>query len=153
LNRSPDDTVDVIVRTGSIATFDEQALSDGLQLSLFGMGLVFIVLSILAVAIKIVEKVESMMPGDSLASAPAAPPRREPASAVAKKVERNPGDAEIAAAIAVSLALTEQPLTSAAAITAPRERTSTESSWIAAGRARAMAGRIVGAPAKGRPNR
>ena len=141
------------MRTGSIATFDEQALSDGLQLSLFGMGLVFIVLSILAAAIKIFEKVESMLPGESLAPAPAVPARREPASAVAKKVDRNSGDAEIAAAIAVSLALTEQPLTFSVAATAPRGRTSTESSWIAAGRARAMTGRIVGAPAKGRLNR
>jgi sodium pump decarboxylase gamma subunit len=143
----------VIVRTGSIATFDEQALSDGLQLSLFGMGLVFIVLTILAAAIKIFERVESMLPGESLASAPAAPPRREPASAVAKKVERNPGDAEIAAAIAVSLALAEQQRTYSTGTTSPRERTSTESSWIAAGRARAMAGRIVTAPVKGRPSR
>lgn len=117
------------------------------------MSVVFIVLTILAVAIKIFEKVESMLPEGTTAAAPPTPQRREPAPPVVQKPTTDSGDAEIAAAIAVSLTLAEQSATAPARLTTAREQTSTASGWITTGRARAMSGRIIGSPTRGRANR
>ena len=143
----------MIVCTGSITTFDQETLGNGLLLSLVGMGLVFVVLTVLAVAIKGFDLVESMLPNQARAAAPAVLTRREPAPVAAPRVENHSVDAEIAAAIAVSLALAEEASSAMGTPTVSRHRTSTESSWIATGRARVLAGRLAGGPARGRLNR
>ena len=55
------------------ATFDQELLEDGLQLSLVGMGVAFAILTALALSIKLFERVETMIPDSSSSSSPAAP--------------------------------------------------------------------------------
>ncbi len=67
---------------GDETTFDQEVLTDGIRLSLIGMGVVFAVLSILALAIKAFDRIDSIIPEQGSAE-----PKTASATAVAPTTE------------------------------------------------------------------
>ncbi len=120
-------------------------LTDGLWLSLIGMGVVFAVLSLLALSIRAFERIDSLIPeGGSTVDTEAQ--TAEPAP-VASGEAALPGsdDATTAAAIAVALALAETGGDASSTMTLPSgsRAASATNTWVAAGRGREMANRLA----------
>ncbi len=137
--------------TGDAATFEKDAMLDGLELTAVGMGVVFAVLAILAISIKIFDRIESMVPsgktaGEATGSAPKAAPEVRPTTAL----PMTSNDAETAAAIAVALALADSEQVRSAAIPPSGSRASSSGAWLTTGRNREMSRRMPGQPARNR---
>lgn len=132
--------------TGDDTTFDEEILEDGLRLSLIGMGVVFAVLTLLAVSIKVFERIDSLIPEEGAAGTPEIDSNQAvtaPAVSATPASSEN-GDAKAAAAIAVALALAEADRdNSSTGLTGGLSRASANI-WVAAGRTREMANRFTG---------
>ncbi len=137
---------------GDETTFDQEVLTDGIRLSLIGMGVVFAVLSILALAIKAFDRIDSIIPEQGSAE-----PKTASATAVAPTTEttQQPDSASddvlTAAAIGVALALAEiEGPTSPVSSRTARSATNT---WVAAGRGREMSNRTASQPMRTRTGR
>ncbi len=135
------------------ATFDEELMRDGLELSLIGMGVVFSVLSVLAVFIKIFDLVDARMtagdaPGLTAGTgSPSVSATASPAAAIPE-----PDDSETAAVIAVALALADAERGQSAGAASNPMHQQTGSSWLSSGRSREMASRMIGQPRRGYRN-
>ncbi len=122
------------------------------------MGVVFVVLTVLAVSIKAFDRIDSLIPESGSASVPkidsgtptAAPEISQP-SAVSES-----NDVRAAAAIAVALALSEADRSESISTTASSLSGLARSSgniWVAAGRTREMANRFAGSAIRNRTGR
>ncbi len=125
--------------TGDDATFDEELLKDGLWLSLIGMGVVFTVLSLLAISIKVFDRVDQLLPESGTASpAPqtASTPAPEPSPVVAEQPKI--ADEEKAAVIGVALALADSESGQSASSPIIASAQSPTNAWLVSGRSRQM---------------
>jgi sodium pump decarboxylase gamma subunit len=137
------------VRQGDNVTFDEELMRDGLELSLIGMGVVFAVLSVLAIFIKAFDLVDARIPaGDtpSIASSGSSAQISTPPSPAPAIPE--PDAAETAAVIAVALALSD----AGRRTSASPGRPPASGSWVSTGRSREMSSRMIGSPRRGLRN-
>jgi sodium pump decarboxylase gamma subunit len=126
---------------GSINTFDQDLLNDGLTLSLIGMGIVFAVLAILALSIKGISLLDRQpTPKATVTAAESAVPTTVtvPASASDGKIT-----GQQVAAIAVALALSEPKKYSIGP--AISRAGSTAGSWLQSGRMRVLGSGSSGA--------
>lgn len=144
----------VVLSAGGDTTFEfnERLIQDGLLLSLIGMGVVFVVLSVLAVSIKVFDRIDSLIPAETTAGAasPAKPPA--PASSTPAKSVPGSDDSKTAAIIAVALALAEAENRASNSAGARPVQQSASGSWVSTGRSREMANRLSGLPNRGRRN-
>lgn len=137
------------------ATFNEDLLLDGLELSLIGMGVVFVVLSVLAISIKVFDRIDAMLPADAPAAV-ASGTARMPVSATSARADAaiaavsEPDDAQTAAVIGVALALADAERGIASRSTSPLVRQPGAGSWVSTGRSREMTRRMTGMPRRGR---
>jgi len=116
------------------ATFDSETLQDGLYLSLIGMGVVFVVLILLGLAVQAMGRFDAMYPADRDATGREASGRSAPSVTPAPDA-----DAGTAAAIGVALALAESESSGGRRRGAGQSGESTAAgSWVQSGRARLM---------------
>ncbi len=145
-----------VLFTGDTATSNAELLENGLWLSLIGMGAVFAVLSILAISVKTIERVEGLLTQspaeDSAPSRPAPRPAATPARPAELAPEPTPAqavdqgdDALTAAAIGVALALSEVERSSTGTGSAAAHAASSNA-WVTAGRSRELSRRTPPQP-------
>ncbi len=133
--------------TGDDATFDEELLKDGLWLSLIGMGVVFSVLTLLAIIIKVFDRVDARLPAVATADAiESGSGQTAPIAAVAQTTAAisAPDDAETAAVIGLALALADSQTGDRSAPSSSSSMSPAANSWLTAGRSREMSGRMPG---------
>jgi Na+-transporting methylmalonyl-CoA/oxaloacetate decarboxylase gamma subunit len=118
------------------------------------MSVVFVVLSVLAISIKVFDRVDSMLPAEGNSDTATLPTATPTATTVAAPAEATTesADAETAAVIAVALALADAENEQMAGTTPRRERVSATGNWVSTGRSREMSSRMIGQPRRGRGN-
>lgn len=117
------------------------------------MGVVFVVLSVLAIFIKAFDLVDARVSAREAANLASgadnvqvsAPPG--PAAAI-----REPDDAETAAVIGVALALADEERNESAGDTTTPNQQVAGSNWVSTGRSREMSGRVISPPRRGLRN-
>ena len=144
--------------TGEDTTFDQALFADGIELSLIGLGVVFFVFVLLVVAVRVLDRIESIT-SESGKSEPARPqPRAAATEAPPAAVPVTPApsdDARTAAAIGVALALAEAGAGVSRVARTPFVAASRAigNAWVTAGRSREMANRNAGPPVRTRARR
>jgi sodium pump decarboxylase gamma subunit len=122
------------------ATFDSETLQDGLYLSLIGMGVVFVVLILLGLAVQAMGRFDAMYPAQADATGQQSADRSAPPVTSATDA-----DAGTAAAIGVALALAESESSGGRRRGARQSGESTAAgSWMQSGRARLMSRQNIG---------
>ena len=118
------------------------------------MGVVFVVLSVLALSVRVFDRLDELVSSEKPSATPAAAvaPARAPVSTPPSPPPGIPetDDAETAAVIAVALALADEESRPAGNGVSGPVRQITGSSWVSSGRSREMANRMAGGPGRGR---